>query len=887
MTGAPRTDEARSDARAWAVTRTATMGGSVTWAPSGSSWSAPEGGWPDDPLPTDERRPLRAGDLIGRRYRLERRLGAGGFGQVWRAVDTVVEAPVAVKLCPLRSDSEALQLRDEVTALQWAGLPGIVRLLDDGAQGGRGYLVMALVEGWPFPGRGAVPLAELTARLLEVLARLHGIGIVHGDLKPGNVFVDAEGHPTVLDLGIARGRALRMGDAPCDHLTWRYAAPEQRFTARIDARSDLYSVGVMVREALGAQPAADPRLAALVEALLQIEPERRPQSAEAALRMLGGAPLLDGLPLADADGPAALERLFAGPELFLHRRSEGARLLWDRTGGRVAAMRRELKAWLRAGFAWRAGDRIELRPEGLARLAEGLPLVVDHPSPRLPDAAADLLCWIRLALPRAGVERLRATTAWDRTAFDRTLATLRAAGAVWTLADGSLGTWVMPDPAPGWPLERLQRAHAALADSLPADSPAAARHAVAADYTTPGLSDRIARIARRLVRDGDSRGAQALLALGLDLARLRQRPDEEAALLTVCALDALSRGLPAALRHARYLVGRAMRRDARVERLDRLLAAEQAARPARARELLPPAAALDDPDLARWHRSILVVNARREGLDAEAAALDDCARWAEADPPRRRPELRGWLGELRYRQGRYAEAAALYAEAGAAHSGRKQALVWRVDAAAARLECGAVEQALEEARAVAAEACRLRHAVIEVSAVFIARSARYRLGRAGHPRPRAVDAAGHLGSMYEALMADVEAAIAWRAGAVALARRLALRAARRFGEEGRSEPAALYRALAVHCGHPLGVVELRALIESAERCRQPDFGVQILGLTAAWAPAGRLAEAARAVVARGRPPAEWGQRLDILSYHEALRLTGARLRAPNEERDHA
>ncbi len=145
-------------------------------------------------------------------------------------------------------------------------------------------------------------------------------------------------------------------------------------------------------------------------------------------------------------------------------------------------------------------------------------------------------------------------------ALDDAMAELWGADALWHMPDDSdaIATWVLTDPAPGWPLARLQRAHAALAASLHPASAAAVRHAIAADYTTPGLPARIAAVARRLVLDGRLRDAQGLLGVGLDLARARERADDEAMLLPVCVLEALSRETPDALRRARYLVGRAL-----------------------------------------------------------------------------------------------------------------------------------------------------------------------------------------------------------------------------------------------------------------------------------------------------------------------------------------
>lgn len=871
-----------TDPRAWALTRTATLGCTPRW-------DAPRGGDGTLTAPSDARSVSghapadpAVPPVVAGRYHLDAPIGKGGFGRVWRATDTLTGEIVAVKLCAAADDTAARLVRDEVTALQWAGLPGIVRLRDDGFEGTTAFLVMDLVDGAPFPGHSRVPLVEITTRLLEVIARLHGIGVFHGDIKPANVLVDAAGNPTVLDLGIARGGALRVGDAPCDYVTHRYAAPEQLAEGRVDAQSDLYSVGVMLDEAAEALgESLDGTLARLVIALTRHDRRRRPANAAAALTLLGGA--LDAVPpLAPAPEPAALMPLFTGPEPFLHHRSEAARVLWARSGGRPDAMRRELAAWLRAGFAWREGDVIALRAEGLARLVDGYPVAVDHPQPSLSDAAADLLCWIRLAQPLAAIERLRAVVPMTAEDFAAALDALRAVGAVWSLPDDTLATWVQPDPAPGWPLARLQQAHAALAASLPEGSAAAVRHAIAADYTAPGLPERIATVGRRLVLDGRLREAQALIAVGLDLARARDRADDEALLLPVAVMLALAGGGPDVIRHARYLIGRAMTRTPRIEQLERLLNAGLAATPDRGRALLDTVGSLDDGDLERLWHLLAIVHARREGIDAEARAVDGCVAWAAHDPALHRGEALYWLGELRYRQGRYIEAARLLGEA-AGLSARSRAMASRITQAAALLEAFDMAGAIDRARAVGAEARALRHTQIELRAVFIERSALYRLGRINRPAPEQVEAAAFLGPMAEALIADIEAAIAWRVGAVELARALALRAAQRFGEEGRTESAALYRALAVRCGEDVAPGALRDLVELAGAAREPDFGIQIAGLIAFALPPGHLAPLTHALAARGRPPDEWGHRLDVMSYHEALTLTGAAGAADPEE----
>ncbi|MEZ4432059.1 MAG: hypothetical protein R3F65_06555 [bacterium] len=435
----------------------------------------------------------------------------------------------------------------------------------------------------------------------------------------------------------------------------------------------------------------------------------------------------------------------------------------------------------------------------------------------------------------------------------------------------------MPDPAPGWPLARLQQAHADLGASLSPDSPAAVRHAIAANYTAPGLTERIAAVGRRLVLEGRLREAQALLERGLDLARARQSAADESRLLPICVLHALSDEGTDALRHARYLVGRAMQRTPIVEQLEQLLTAAQAGMTQRSGEILAMMGALADGDLERMAQLVMLTNARREGIDAEERALEACAAWADADPATRRADYLCRLGKLRYRQGRYIEAAKLHAEAAQASTNRSGAMNALVSEAAAWLEATETERALARGQRVQIEARALRHAWIEVNAAFVERSARYRLGMAGPPQPDRVEAAALVGTAAEAMIAGIEAAIAWRSGDVQLARTLASRAARRYEEEGHADIAIMFRALAVRCGDPLEAGDIGDLLLAAQQCHTADFGVQAVGLLSFALPPDDTEHALRSLVERGRPPSAWGQRLDVLSYEEAITLTGVPL----------
>ncbi|WP_437657783.1 protein kinase domain-containing protein [Sorangium sp. So ce1182] len=204
------------------------------------------------------------GRLLADRYKLVERLGEGAHGEVWAAEDIVVRSRVALKWMRGASGAGLARVRREITMLRMLRVPGVVRLFDDGIEDGRPFLVMERVEGRPFPGcaaqgEGAAPrfaweaIAGATLALLEVLARVHAAGIVHRDLKPDNILVGEGARPTVLDFGVSR-----WGDPGGDRLTRAgqilgtplYLAPEQILGRAVDARTDLYAVGVMLHEAL-------------------------------------------------------------------------------------------------------------------------------------------------------------------------------------------------------------------------------------------------------------------------------------------------------------------------------------------------------------------------------------------------------------------------------------------------------------------------------------------------------------------------------------------------------------------------------------------------------------------------------------------------------------
>lgn len=220
--------------------------------------------------------PPSAGELIGGEYKLDSTIGEGGVGSVYRAVQVKVQRPVAIKFLQREMLGE-MDMRPrferEAMALSAMRHPNIVRFQDYGIADGRPYLVMDLIEGRTLlqiiGSDGAMATTRAIAicrQLLYALAYAHDRGLVHRDLKSANVMVQSlphqPEHVTILDFGFVKllpghrvdGAApltrsgVAFGSPP-------YISPEQATGSDVDARADLYSVGVLLFEMLtGTRP---------------------------------------------------------------------------------------------------------------------------------------------------------------------------------------------------------------------------------------------------------------------------------------------------------------------------------------------------------------------------------------------------------------------------------------------------------------------------------------------------------------------------------------------------------------------------------------------------------------------------------------------------------
>lgn len=202
--------------------------------------------------------------MLGR-YRIVDTLGAGGMGVVYRARDEKLERTVAIKMLPagvLLGEELRRHFRQEALALAKLNHPHIAAIYDVGDQDGLDYIVMEWVQGEPLTAKlrsGPLSLQQATSIAFEIAAALkeaHSQGVIHRDLKPGNVVITPAGHAKVLDFGLAKLLDPLDTDSTLPPETQGiigtplYMSPEQACGSRVDARTDLWSLGVLYYESL-------------------------------------------------------------------------------------------------------------------------------------------------------------------------------------------------------------------------------------------------------------------------------------------------------------------------------------------------------------------------------------------------------------------------------------------------------------------------------------------------------------------------------------------------------------------------------------------------------------------------------------------------------------
>jgi serine/threonine protein kinase len=264
------------------------------------------------------------GSVVDGRYRVLRRLGSGGMADVWLAEDTHLQRQVALKVLHKRfaQDREFVErFRREAESAAGLQHPNIVSVYDRGEFEGTYYIAMQYVDGPTLKalidaGLNPEQAAALIRQVLEAARFAHRNGIVHRDLKPQNVIVDGEGKAIVTDFGIARAGVSEITQTGSVMGTPHYLSPEQAQGFEVTAVSDLYSIGVLLYEALTGRvpfegesavavamkqvsqvpqrpssinPRVSPALDAVVMRALEKDPGARFQSADAFIAALDAA----------------------------------------------------------------------------------------------------------------------------------------------------------------------------------------------------------------------------------------------------------------------------------------------------------------------------------------------------------------------------------------------------------------------------------------------------------------------------------------------------------------------------------------------------------------------------------------------------------------------
>lgn len=213
----------------------------------------------------------RTDSLIGGRYRLLGKIGEGGMGTVYKAVDQVIGRQVAIKMLgesATKQDEVVARFQREAQVVGQLRHRNVVEVFDFGIENGLPFMVMELLEGKDLATlidkRGALPIGRAVDIVLGVAAGLwaaHNRELVHRDIKPANIFLsreDGDEVPKILDFGISKTLNSRLTQAGSVFGTQHYISPEQaRDSADVDARTDQYALGVILYQCVTGRPPHD------------------------------------------------------------------------------------------------------------------------------------------------------------------------------------------------------------------------------------------------------------------------------------------------------------------------------------------------------------------------------------------------------------------------------------------------------------------------------------------------------------------------------------------------------------------------------------------------------------------------------------------------------
>lgn len=221
---------------------------------------------------------LEAGQVLGGRFEIKEMLGIGGMGAVYKAYDRDIDRVIALKCIrpELAKDPEITQrFTQELLLARQITHKNVIRIFDVRDSGGLKFITMEYVEGRDLgsvvEAEGKLPIAESVAIVMQIcsgLACAHAEGVVHRDLKPSNIMVEPNGRVVVMDFGLARADNIgQMTQTGAVMGTYQYMSPEQAKGSKADARSDIFTVGIILYELLtGKTPySADGALASLLK----------------------------------------------------------------------------------------------------------------------------------------------------------------------------------------------------------------------------------------------------------------------------------------------------------------------------------------------------------------------------------------------------------------------------------------------------------------------------------------------------------------------------------------------------------------------------------------------------------------------------------------------